>query len=540
MLKQILVILGSILLASCGGGSSDTTTPRDTIADSDNQAEEEVTQVELFFDFESGLQGDWGLNAGGVLTINNDGAMDTSRSLTLTSRSNEWDGPALTLTNKLRLDAPYDFSLYVKQSQVGQSSIKLTLRYVEQGQQQYQPLSQIQLADDAWYPLRGHYFIESGWSNVVLYVEGLAAGNDLSIDLVHIVQDPTFELAEFSSVNVAALKTLANIPLGVAVPAGNASNSILASGNRQQIVEQHFSQITAENIMKASYLWAGENTYDFSGADALAQYAEQNHLSLHCHVAVWHMQTPNWLNAYQGEAAQWQALLDTYVRDVTQHFGDHCDSWDVVNEAFFDDGTLRDVDQGDQQGSIWMQNIGQTYIENAFIAARGSSPNSLLYYNDYNLVSNATKFAAVKAMASDFLARGIPIDGIGLQMHISDSQPSVAQITETFQQVVELGLKVKITELDIRLNSSGRYTGLTPYLAERQKARVYAIVKAYFDTVPEAQRGGISVWGILDSDSWILQLWPQPDWPLLFDQLNAPKPALQGFADAIADTQNAE
>lgn len=352
--------------------------------------------------------------------------------------------------------------------------------------------------------------------------------------------------SSFSSVNSSSasssanvqLKVLADFPVGVAVSAGNESNTIFGSSSsatvRRLRIEQHFDQITPGNIMKMSYLHPGENTYTFEHADQLVNYALSNNLSVHGHTLVWHSdyQIPEWMKNYNGD---YSSMLQGHVQTIVNYYAGRVVSWDVVNEAFADDGDS-DAING-YRNSLWYQKIGPAYIEQAFIAADAADPAADLYYNDYNIEGGQQKFDYVLAMVDDFKARGIPIDGVGFQMHINIEWPSETQIKNAFQQIVNRGLKVKITELDIPVNTYAnpdKYLTFTNEAAERQKEKYREVVAAYVEVVPPALRGGITVWGVFDSDSWLIDLHGREDWPLLFRDQGEPKPALEGFAEGLA------
>jgi endo-1,4-beta-xylanase len=135
-------------------------------------------------------------------------------------------------------------------------------------------------------------------------------------------------------------------------------------------------------------------------------------------------------------------------------------------------------------------------------------------------------------------ARGVPITGVGCQMHVLSDWPNKSTIENALREVADQCLKVNITELDVRVNnpynSSGPvYTSLTPEAADKQKDQYRQIVLAYLRAVPPELRAGISVWGVWDADSWV-NIPEQPDWHLLFDDNFQPKPALQGFVDGLS------
>ena len=343
-------------------------------------------------------------------------------------------------------------------------------------------------------------------------------------------------------INVPNLHLLApmSMPVGVAVPAGRAINSVLTSMERQTIVNHHFSQVTAENIMKPSYLHPAESTFFFDHADALVDYAASQDKTVHGHVLIWHYQLANWMNNFTGDAVAWTTMMTDHITEIASHFaaGDIVVSWDVVNEAFSD--TDNDGDRlNDLRNTIWHDNIGAGYLAAAFRAANAADPNADLYYNDYNISGVPAKLNAVLNLVDQFQddPSPVPIHGIGFQMHVSLTWPDINQIRDSFALAVATGLKIKITELDIAVNTDRSrnpmsLTEFTDAVAVQQQERYEAIVAAYMDEVPEAQRGGISVWGIADLDTWQRSN-NALEWPLLFDDDLVSKPALQGLADGL-------
>ena len=330
-------------------------------------------------------------------------------------------------------------------------------------------------------------------------------------------------------ISVTSLHAEADFPIGVGVPAGNASNSLIDSLDRQQIVNAHFSQITAENIMKPDALHPAEDDYFWDDAVALVDYAAVNGMSVHGHTLIWHNQIPTWMSNHTGTAEQWTTMMQTHINTIVGRFADTAAvvSWNVVNEAFTDDTPSV------YRNTLWFSHIGEDYFAQAFTAARAADEDADLYYNDVRLELNGSKMNRVVTMIEAFKANGTPIDGIGFQMHVSLTSPEKTAIESAFARVVNLGLKVKITEMDVTVNDDKSLSALTLDTELAQAARYQQIVKAYMDAVPAAQRGGISVWGITDDDSGLPELHQRDEWPLLFNANFTPKHALQGFADGL-------
>lgn len=340
------------------------------------------------------------------------------------------------------------------------------------------------------------------------------------------------------STGVSNLHALAPFPVGVSLSYGGESYSYGSSPAQQGAIKTHFSQLTAGNIMKMSYLHPSQNTFNFVQADDFLKFATDNGKTLHGHALIWHAdyQVPGFMKTFQGDKAAWLAILKTHVQTIATHFSGKVASWDVVNEAINDGGGYRN--------SIFYQKTGADYIEQAFINARAADPTADLYYNDYNIEADAAKLQTLTEMLDGFKARSVPINGVGFQMHIFMDYPSISTISASFKKAVDRNLKVKITELDIPINnpfSSAYQNGdikreLTTALSLAQKKRYCEVVKAYMDTVPAHLRGGVTVWGVSDPSSWLISALfnnAHADWPLLFDAAYVAKPALRGVADGL-------
>jgi endo-1,4-beta-xylanase len=369
-------------------------------------------------------------------------------------------------------------------------------------------------------PLQG--FVFSGWSGTIT-----GSANPLTITM-----DSNKSLtASFNPQSTAGgLKSLASFPIGVAVNAGSENNSIInssSSSQQQAVVFPNFNQMTAGNIMKMGYLHPSENSFTFSQADELVSFAASNGISMHGHTLIWHAdyQVPAFMKSYSGDFA---AMLKNHVQSIVEHFRGKLVSWDVVNEALADDG--EPVLGNGLRSTVFSQKMGLDFIDQAFINARAVDPQVDLYYNDYNIEAGGQKTWNMLALVDGMKSRGVPITGVGFQMHVLIDWPSISAIESSLKAVADRGLKVKITELDVSMKNA--YSSFTSEAAERQKQRYHDIVAAYLRVVPAAQRAGITVWGVWDADSWINEP-GSPDWPLLFDADFKAKPALQGFKDAL-------
>ncbi len=317
--------------------------------------------------------------------------------------------------------------------------------------------------------------------------------------------------------NEVSLHSHATFKVGVAVDA----NKLLNDKAYKQKVLTHFNSITPENTFKIQHLMPSHNFFNWKEADDLIAFATENQLQFHGHTLIWGDHLPEWLLNYEGD---WGNFFRRYIKAVVGRYKGKIKAWDVVNEAFEDDGTLKD--------NIWRQKIGDNYIALAFQYAREADPDALLFYNEVNCESKIKKLTAVVHMAMEMNKSGNYIDGIGLQMHVAYSFPADRQIENALKFVSGAGFKVHISEMDITVNSNEDLTQPTFYSMKEQKRRVETIVKV-FNSLDSEKQYAISVWGLSDADSWLRKQGNKNEWPLLFDgQLNI-KPAFCGFMDGL-------
>jgi len=226
-------------------------------------------------------------------------------------------------------------------------------------------------------------------------------------------------------------------------------------------------------------------------------------------------------------AANVDSALKRSITGIVTHYAGKIKAWDVVNEAISDNnGNLRTSSNSAAGNGLfyWADYLGRNYALKAFQYAKAADPNALLFINDYNLEYSNTKLDSLIAYVKELQGKGAKIDGIGTQMHIN-LNTSQSGIDNAFTKMAATGLKVRISELDVALNT-GKTAGFTASSAQlTQQAALYKyVVDSYQRIVPKAQQFGITVWGVADTDSWI-NTSSSPDFPLLFDAGYAKKSA---------------
>ncbi|HYH14826.1 MAG TPA: endo-1,4-beta-xylanase, partial [Flavisolibacter sp.] len=223
-------------------------------------------------------------------------------------------------------------------------------------------------------------------------------------------------------------------------------------------------------------------------------------------------------------------MLNNYVTGMVNHFKGKVKAWDVVNELFADDGSIRNNSNTSTAASdvfVWSNYLGEDYALKAFSYAKTADPDALLYINDYGLETNTAKLDALIALVTKLRSQGAKVDGIGTQMHIAANTPK-AGIDRMMQKLAATGLKVRVSELDVTTGNGGTPGTPPGTVALANQAAMYKyVVSSYLKNVPEAQRAGITVWGLSDNTSWLYNNGTQ--YPLLYDQNYNKKPAYESF-----------
>jgi endo-1,4-beta-xylanase len=280
--------------------------------------------------------------------------------------------------------------------------------------------------------------------------------------------------------------------------------SRLGDGAYTTILNREFNQVTAENEMKIDATEPNRGQFSYGAADQIVNYARSRGMRVKGHTLAWHSQQPGWMQGLSGSTLR-SAMLN-HVTQVATHFRGQVFAWDVVNEAFNEDGSRRNSN---------LQQTGNDWIEAAFRAADAADSSALLCYNDYNIDNwNYAKTQGVFNMVRDFKNRGVPIDCVGLQSHFTGGSNYPSSYRTTLQQFASLGVDVQITELDIRNAPADAYRNVTN------------------DCLAVSRCSGITVWGIRDSDSW-----RSGESPLLFTGSGAKKAAYDAVLAALNNGQ---
>jgi len=326
--------------------------------------------------------------------------------------------------------------------------------------------------------------------------------------------------------------SLADAARGAGIEVGAAIDYDLNAA-RREIAGREFTSATVENSLKWQPLSPTPGSYDFSNADAAVDWAEQNGFRVRGHTLFWDRLNgaPSWLAAEVGAApdpaAYLTALMQTHADTVVGRYSGRIAQWDVVNEPLATLGGDLDPE------NLFFQTLGEQYLDIAFHAARTADPQADLFLNETLAEALPAKFDGLILLVEGMLARGVPIDGVGLQGHFF-LPPNPVTLQSQLEQIASLGLLVELTEVDIPISL---FASKSDPLAAQ--AHAYRDVFTVCLRIPACT--GVTTWGIDDGDTWLdtfpLTQADAPNRPLLFDEFGQPKPAYDAAVSALLRTE---
>ena len=340
----------------------------------------------------------------------------------------------------------------------------------------------------------------------------------------------------FSQTKIQSLKSVYQEDFLIGTALG--TEHILEKNEKANLlIKREFNAITPENIMKSQLIHPAVNIYNFDIADKYVEYGQKNKMYVVGHTLVWHSQLPAFVNKIRS-ADSLRIFMTEHINTVAGRYAGKINSWDVVNEALNEDGTLRK--------SIFLNKLGEGYIKEAFDLAAKADPNAALYYNDYNIEQPAKRKGAIEIIKK-LQASGTKINGVGIQGHWSINNLNLKNIEESIIEFSQLGIKVAFTELDLTVlpnpwdlkgadvnQQFAENPPLNPYkdalpdsiqtvLANRYKD-IFKIFLKHRDKISR-----VTFWGVDDSHSWLngFPIRNRTNYPLLFDRALEPKKAYQ-------------
>jgi GH35 family endo-1,4-beta-xylanase len=452
-----------------------------------------------------------------VVAVTSADAHGGSRSLLTSNRTATFRGPAFDVTNVMFNGSRYHVEVWAKLAP-GEANTQLRVSLDRKLGTALETFTTVvpntTVTAGAWVLLAATIDMNLANTSLVLYVES-ASGL------------PSFYIDDFKITFISPAVAERDIPsvyqtVADQFPVGAAVRTADLSGEAAFLLTRHYNSMTSENDMKWDATEPTEGTFTFATADAEVAFAKANNMRVRGHTLVWHNQTPAWVfNDASGNpmtpTPENRALLlqrmQNHIRAVVTHFGTDVGTWDVVNEVI-------DPSQPDgYRRSPWFNIIGPDYIDVAFQTAREVAPTAKLYINEFS-TTDATKRAFLAGLVSGLKGRGVPVDGVGHQMHNNVDFPSGQSIVDTVNVFYALGVENSITELDASIYSGSfttpvlDYTNIPQDRFLRQGYRYLTFFQAFKQL--QGKIASVTLWGKADDHTWLTSA-TQVDGPLLFD-----------------------
>ena len=279
---------------------------------------------------------------------------------------------------------------------------------------------------------------------------------------------------------------------------------------------REFNVLTPENALKWGPIHPKPGEWRFEGADKLVEFAEKHNMKVRGHTLVWHDQIPDYVKTLAAD--EFRKAVHEHIATLVGRYKGRIYEWDVVNEALDEKGELRKT--------IFLEKMGKNYIAEVFRAAHEADPNALLFYNEYGCEGLGEKSDGQFKMLKKLIEEKVPIHGVGLQMHISAKHPPKPEdVAANVRRLAALGLRVQITEMDVKVAD----------LPEKERATKQAEVYRKIIEACEKEKGfeGVTFWGFTDKHSWLALEKGSTEAPLLFDTEYRPKPAYKAVREAL-------
>jgi endo-1,4-beta-xylanase len=500
--------------------------------------------------FEDGGLDGWSSRSGSSVLTNvaiSNGPDGDTNGLSITNRQASWDGPQISVSNKMYVGSQYSISVWVMSPQGDTLRVSLQTTFTD-------PTTNT--AATSYATVIGNTTVPAGqWVQLSIPRYSMSAAYDpgkayLYVESSSGTQD--FSITDFKLTYLPPLVIQQSIPsiyqtLAPYFPVGAEIDSSDLTGPHSQLLTKHFDSIVSGNDMKWQFTENPEGNFTFTTADAEVKFAQAHNMLIRGHNLVWSngSETPSWVFLEEdgktplsaSNPADVQLLtqrIQNHIKNVVQHFGTAIYVWDVVNEPL-------DPSQSDclQHGPFY-QVLGRQYIDIALQAARQyAPPGTQLFINDYS-TTDSNRLQCMIRLVRYLRQHQIPLDGVGHEMHNHIDNPSPFSMYWAIEALHQLfpGLHQQVTELDesvyLASDNTSNYGANGGSVPEALLAEQGWLYKDYFD-VFRALKGkldAVTFWGMADDNTW-LDSFPinRLDAPLPFDQLLQAKPAYWGIVD---------
>ncbi|WP_379395431.1 endo-1,4-beta-xylanase [Paenibacillus lentus] len=405
--------------------------------------------------FESGTSTGWeGMAGTEAISIVSSPVFEGSYSALVAGRQDEWHGIAQSLLGKLTAGQTYDISASVRLKNASSGRVLLTMQQSDGSGDNYLRVAESPVTDSAWMTLRGSFLYEPAdtATSLRLYFEGPEAGIDFYVDDVVVAEraaidwkaeaDARIEQLRkgdvqilvtdeqgrpLSGANVEVQQTRNGFPFGSAM-----SETVLSNSQYSNFFKDHFNWAVFENESKWYANETSKGNVNYTVADRMMQFAEENDITVRGHTVHWEVEQyqPSWVKSLQGN--ELRQAMDDRITSVVNHFKGKFVHWDVNNEMM--------------HGSFFKDRLGETIWPYMYQRTKELDPDAKLFVNDYNVISQPGD-NDYKLHIQELLSQGAPIDGIGVQGHFGATIDPIT-VKQRLDNLATLNLPIWISEYD--------------------------------------------------------------------------------------------
>ncbi|CAI3541296.1 Endo-1,4-beta-xylanase [Clostridium neonatale] len=511
---------------------------------------DQIADVQYSENFEESI-GEWKTRGGAVVSQDSTQKYKENNSLKVSGRTKTWEGPIKDLTNILTKGETYHFSVYVMyddENGLDNQVFNLQFESVTGESKTYKAAGSGIAQKGQWTKIEGDYTIPESADKYSLYIELPYKADDKVNDsdkidfyLDNLVITKTEIAKKDFQRDIPKLKEVfsAYFPVGTEIN----TNQLDSSDIHSEFLKYQYNALVPGNFMKPDALQPTEGNFNWDEGDKYVEFGQENGMILRGHTLVWHSQIPNWFFEDKNDSTKpasselLRSRLENHIKTVVGRYKGKIKYWDVVNEVISDNSGLR----GENEGSKWKSIIGDIdgdgydsdYIELAFKYAHEADPEAKLIINEYGTEGSTRKRDDLYNLVERMLKKGIPVDGIGIQSHISITRPSVEQIKSCIEKFATLkkynpDFTVQVTELDMSIyNSDDEPENITNDILVQQASQYKSLFDVYKEEAQKGNLGLVMFWGNSDDDSWLdnFPVVGRNNASLLFDRNLQAKPA---------------
>ncbi|KAG0556903.1 hypothetical protein KC19_11G087700 [Ceratodon purpureus] len=372
------------------------------------------------------------------------------------NRTQYWEGPAQTITDKLELFVVYQVSAWVRVgNSYGKAGQKVNVALGIDGK--WVTGGEVEVDENSWKEIMGSFRLEKKPKEAVVYAQGPEPGVDLMLAGLQI-------FAVDRTARIPILKTQADkirkrdvvlkltnrgnrpIPPGISVRIEQTSRSFplgscisrfnLDNNSYKEFFLQNFNWAVFENEFKWNWTEPQRGTFNYKDADEMVAFCSQHQIPMRGHCIFWECEhnCQDWLKTLTptelADALQHRAVdLLTRYKGKFQHY-------DVNNEML--------------HGCFYRDRLNPDILPYMFKLAHQFDPEAVLFVNDYHVCDGEDANSAADKYAEQvkwLLKEGAPVGGIGVQGHVDI--PIGPIVCNSLNKLSTVGIPIWMTEIDV-------------------------------------------------------------------------------------------